>query len=58
MSGGPNIKGNPLKIAVGLLVVSYLIGEFILHKYHLLYVFNLLGVLATGVLISLAGRGS
>ena len=34
---GPNIKGNPLKISVGLLVVSYLLGEFILPKYPLLY---------------------
>ena len=45
MSEGPNIKGNPLRLAVGLLVISYLIGEFILPKYQLLYVFKLLGVL-------------
>ena len=46
MNEGPNIQGNPLRIAVGLLVISYLIGEFILPKYYLLYVFKLLGVLA------------
>ena len=50
MSEGPNIKGNPLRIAVGLLVISYLIGEFILPKYYLLYVFKLLGVL--GLILS------
>ena len=50
MNEGPNIQGNPLKIAVGLLVISYLIGEFILPKYHLLYLFNLLGIL--GLILS------
>ena len=50
MNEGPNIQGNPLRIAVGLLVISYLIGEFILPKYHLLYVFKLLGIL--GLILS------
>ena len=50
MSNGPKVIGNPLRIAVGLLVISYLIGEFILPKYYLLYVFKLLGVL--GLILS------
>ena len=45
MSEGPNINGNPLRIAAGLLVASYLIGEFILPKYPLIYVFKLIGIL-------------
>ena len=45
MSEGPNINGNPLRIAVGLLVTSYLIGEFIIPKYPLIYVFKLIGIL-------------
>ncbi len=45
MSNGPNIIGNPLRIAVGLLVASYLIGEFIIPKYPLIYAFSLLGIL-------------
>ena len=47
---GPDIKGNPLRISVGLLVISYILGEFILPKYHLLYVFKLLGIL--GLILS------
>ena len=42
---GPNIKGNPLTISVYLLVISYFIGEFIIPKYNLLYIFNLLGII-------------
>ena len=45
MSIGPNINGNPLRIAVGLLVASYVIGEFFVSKYPLIYAFNLLGIL-------------
>ena len=45
MSIGPNINGNPLRIAVGLLATSYVIGEFIISKYPLIYAFNLLGIL-------------
>ena len=41
MSEVPNINVNPLRIAVGLLVVSYLIGEFIIPKYPLIYPINL-----------------
>ena len=53
---GPDIKGNPLRISVGLLVISYILGEFILPKYHLIYIFNLIGVLglisSVGILFS------
>ena len=45
MSNGPKVIGNPLRIAVGLLVLSYLIGEFIIPKYPLIYAFKLIGVL-------------
>ena len=45
MSEGPNINGNPLRIAAGLLVASYLIGEFIIPKYPLIYIFKLIGIL-------------
>jgi len=45
MINGPNIMGNPLRIAVGLLVFSYVIGEFIIPKYTLIYAFNLVGIL-------------
>ena len=50
MSNGPNIIGNPLRIAVGLLVASYVIGEFIVPKYPLIYAFKLLGIL--GLILS------
>ena len=45
MINGPSIIGNPLRIAVGLLVSSYVIGEFIIPKYPLIYVFKLMGIL-------------
>ena len=47
----PGINGNPLKITVYLLVISYFIGEFIFPKYHFIYLINLIGVL--GLIISL-----
>ena len=50
MSNGPNIIGNPLRVAVGLLVVSYVIGEFIIPKYSLIYAFNIIGIL--GLILS------
>ena len=50
MNDIPNIKSNPLYISVGLLVISYLIGEFILPKYPLIYFFQLIGML--GLIIS------
>ena len=52
MTEGPDIKGNPLRIAVALLVGSYIIGEFIFPKYHLLYLFNILGIL--GMIFSIS----
>ena len=54
---GPNVKGNPLKIMVGLLVLSYIIGEFFLAKYSLAYIINLIGVLGliASVSIFIAG---
>jgi protein-S-isoprenylcysteine O-methyltransferase Ste14 len=50
MSNGSNIIGNPLMIAVGLLAASYVIGEFIISKYPLIYAFNLIGIL--GLILS------
>ena len=45
MTNGPEIKGNPLKISVFLLVISYILGEFVIPKYHLVNFFNLFGIL-------------
>ena len=50
MSNGPTIVGNPLRIAVGLLASSYVIGEFIIPKYPLIYAFKLMGIL--GLILS------
>ena len=47
----PGINGNPLKITVYLLVISYFIGEFILPKYPFIYLINLIGIL--GIIISI-----
>ena len=52
MNNGPIVSGNPLRIAVGLLIVSYIIGEFIIPKYPLLYFFKLIGIL--GLITSVA----
>ena len=46
----PNVKGHPLKIVVSMLVVSYIVGEFFLPKYPLVYIINLVGVL--GLVVS------
>ena len=51
MSEGPKVKGNPLKLSVYLLVASYIVGEFILPKYLLIYPINLIGII--GLMISL-----
>ena len=40
---GPNVKGNPLYMSVYLLIFSYIIGEFLLPKYSLFFLINLLG---------------
>ena len=47
----PQITGNPLKITVYLLVISYFTGEFILPKYSFIYLINLIGIL--GIIISI-----
>ena len=46
----PNVKGHPLKIAVTLLAVSYIFGEFFFPKYSLVYIINLIGIL--GLILS------
>ena len=51
MSEGAKIKGNPLRLSVYLLVSSYIVGEFILPKYFLIYPINLIGMI--GLVISL-----
>ena len=38
---GPAIKGNPLKMFVYLLVLSYVVGEFIIPKYTLISLLNI-----------------
>jgi len=45
MSEGPNVKGNPLRVVVILLVFSYVLGEFILPKFPILYLLKLIGIL-------------
>ena len=45
MNNGPEIYKNPLKWSVGLLVASYIFGEFLIPKYHLAYIFKLFGIL-------------
>ena len=57
MSKGPSVKGNPLRISVYLLIPCYLFGDFIIPKYPLLYIFNLLGVvgLITSVFFFFSG---
>ncbi len=52
MNNGPDIKGNPITISVCLLVLSYILGEFIIPKYHLIYFFKLIGLL--GLIFSVA----
>jgi len=48
---GPAIQGNPLKIFVYLLVISYVVGEFIFPKYPIIYLFNMIGLI--GLIVSL-----
>tara|TARA_B100001013_G_scaffold187330_1_gene113010 strand:- start:741 stop:1199 length:459 start_codon:yes stop_codon:yes gene_type:complete len=48
---GPVIQGNPLKIFVYLLVISYVVGEFIIPKYPIIYLFNMMGLI--GLIVSL-----
>ena len=42
---GPDVKGNPLYISVYLLIISYVLGEFFIPKYPLIYILNLFGLL-------------
>ena len=49
---GPAIKGNPLQMFVYLLVLSYLVGEFIIPKYTLISILNIAGLI--GLITSLA----
>ena len=49
---GPAIKGNPLKMFVYLLVLSYVVGEFIIPKYTLITLLNIAGLI--GLITSLA----
>ena len=51
MSDGPKVKGNPLLVFAYSLVICYLIGEFVIPKYPLLYLINLIGIL--GLITSL-----
>ena len=51
MSEGPKVIGNPLRLSVYLLIVSYIVGEFIFPKYLLIYPINLIGMI--GLMISL-----
>ena len=54
---GPKVQGNPLRIAVGLLVLSYVVGEFVIPKYSLIYALKLIGILCFifSILIFFAG---
>ena len=49
---GPAIKGNPLKMFVYLLALSYVVGEFIIPKYTLISLLNIAGLI--GLITSLA----
>ena len=51
MTDRPKIKGNPLLVSVYLLVLCYIVGEFVIPKYPLLYPIHLIGFL--GLIISL-----
>ena len=45
MTRGPVVKGNPLHISVSLLIISYILGEFLLPKYQIVYFVKLIGIL-------------
>ena len=51
------IKGNPLKVSVYLLLICYLVGEFIFPKYPIIYFLNLIGIigLITSIVIFFLG---
>ena len=48
---GPMVQGNPLRIFVYILVISYVVGEFIIPKYSIIYLFNMAGLI--GLILSL-----
>ena len=48
---GPIVQGNPIRISVYILVISYAVGEFIIPKYPMIYLLNLLGLI--GFILSL-----
>ena len=48
---GPMVQGNPLRIFVYILVISYVVGEFIIPKYPIVYLFNMVGLI--GLIVSL-----
>jgi len=50
MTDGPKIIGNPKLVSVYLLVLCYIVGEFVIPKYPLLYPIHLIGIL--GLIIS------
>ena len=54
---GPKVQGNPLRIAAGLLILSYVVGEFVIPKYPLIYALKLIGILffIFSILIFFAG---
>ena len=49
---GPAVKGNPLRIFVLLLVISYIVGEFFIPSYPLFTLLNLIGIM--GLILCLA----
>ena len=49
---GPAVNGNPLQIFGILLIMSYVVGEFIIPKYILFTLLNLIGII--GLILSLA----
>ena len=48
---GPMVQGNPLRIFVYILVISYVVGELIIPKYTIIYLFNIVGLI--GLIVSL-----
>ena len=57
MNEGPNVKGNPLRISVYLLIASYVIGEFFLPKYPIAYAVKLVGIICFLVSIAIFFAG-
>ena len=49
---GPAVRGNPLRIFVFLLVISYFVGEFFIPSYPLFNLLNLIGIM--GLILCLA----